>query len=123
MPAPMGARSERTPVDVSAWTTAITFGAGCAARTRSASTGVPHSWSTTTTSAPQRAATSARRCPNRPFTATTQTSPGPSTLTTAASIPADPVPLIGSVSALAVLNTVRSPAHTSSSTSMNSGSR
>ncbi len=118
-----GAMSLRTPVDVSACTTAITFGFGCAAASASGSIGRPHSASTRTTSAPQRAATSVIRWPKTPFTPTTTTSPGFTTLTNDASMPADPVPLIGSVNALAVRNTVRSRSHVSSSTVRNSGSR
>ena len=40
------------------------------------------------------------RSPNTPLTPTTTTSPGSTTLTNAASMPAEPVPLIGSVSGL-----------------------
>ena len=46
LPAASGSRSDSTPVEVSAWTAAISFGDGCAASTRSASTGCPHSCST-----------------------------------------------------------------------------
>ena len=49
-----------------------------------------------------RAATSHMRSPNSPLTPTTTTSPGLTTLTNAASIPAEPVPLTGSVSGLPV---------------------
>ncbi len=97
--------SDRTPVDVSAWTAAITLGLGCASTTRWTSTGRPHSCSTAMTSAPQRAATSHIRWPNSPFTATTTTSPSETVLTNAASIPAEPVALIGSVRKLAVPHT------------------
>ena len=94
--------SERTPVEVSACTAAMIAGEGCAASTRSASTGVPHSCSTATTSAPHRAATSHIRCPKRPLTAITTTSPGWTVLTKAASMPAEPVAHSGRVRALAV---------------------
>ena len=97
--------SERTPVDVSAWTAAMIFGAGWAAATRSASTGVPHSWSTRTTSAPWRPATSTMRSPKSPLTATTTTSPGETVLTKAASMPADPVAESGRVRRLSVPQT------------------
>src|SRR5439155_691682 len=63
------------------------------------------------------------RSPKTPLTPTTTTSPSCTTLTNAASIPADPVPLLGSASALAVRNTARSRSHVSSSTERNSGSR
>ena len=69
----------------------------------------PTGLSTRTTSAPHRAATSHIRSPNSPLTPTTTTSPSATVLTKAASIPADPVPDTGSVRALAVRNTVRSP--------------
>lgn len=115
--------SERTPVEVSAWTAAITFGAGCAAATRSGSIGRPHSWSTRTTSAPHRRATSHIRSPKSPLTATTTTSPSPTVLTKAASIPADPVAESGSVRELSVCHTARSMSHVSSMSRMNSGSR
>ena len=61
--------------------------------------------------------------PNTPFTPMTAVSPGPSTLTMHVSMPADPVPLIGMVSALFVPKTRRSRSHTSSSRARNSGSR
>ena len=115
--------SERTPVEVSAWTAAMIAGDGCAERTRSTSTGCPHSCSTATTSAPQRAATSVIRCPKRPLTATTTTSPGWTVLTKAASMPAEPVALSGSVRALEVPQTVRSMSQVSSMIRRNSGSR
>src|SRR6266511_5519002 len=88
----------------------------------SVSSGFPHSSSTRTTSAPQRIATSHLRLPKTPLTATTAMSPGSSRLTKHASMPAEPVPLIGSVSALRVRNTVRSRAIVSSSSARNSGS-
>ena len=68
---PSSAKSLRTPVEVSAWTTAITAGAGWASRMRCGSRGVPQSASTRTTLAPHRAATSHMRSPNTPFTPTT----------------------------------------------------
>ncbi len=115
--------SERTPVEVSAWTAAMICGCGWAASTRSTSTGVPHSCSTGTTSAPQRAATSHIRCPKRPLTATTTTSPGWTVLTNAASIPALPVALSGRVRAFDVPQTVRSISQVSSMRSRKAGSR
>src|SRR5262245_58541773 len=123
LPAPSGAMSERTPVEVSAWTTAMTVGCGWAASSASGSTGCPHGTSTATTSAPQRAATSHMRAPNTPFTPITTGSPGRTRLTKAASIPAEPVPETGRVMGLAVRNTVRSRSQVSSSTATNSGSR
>jgi hypothetical protein len=123
LPAPSGAMSDRAPVDVSAWTTAMIRGWGCAASRRSGSTGWPHGNSTATTSAPQRAATSHMRAPNTPLTPTTTGSPGRTRLTNAASMPADPVPEIGSVIGLAVRNTVRSRSHVSSRMATNAGSR
>ena len=91
-----------TPVDVSACTTATTRACGCsrcASSRRCGSSGSPHSASTRTTSAPQRRATSHMRSPNTPLTPTIAVSPGSSRLTKHASMPAEPVPLIGSVSA------------------------
>src|SRR3954454_12088935 len=123
LPSASGTRSDRTPVEVSACTAAMSFGDGCAASTRSASTGWPQSCSTAITSAPQREATSTIRCPNSPFTATTTTSPGPTVLTNAASIPADRVADSGSVRRFAVPKIVRSRSDVSSSTCRNSGSR
>src|ERR687894_533259 len=58
-PSPSGAMSERAPVDVSAWTTAMTRGDGCAASNCSGSIGCPQGASTVVTSAPQRAASTA----------------------------------------------------------------
>src|SRR4051794_11556426 len=76
---PMQATSLRTPVEVSAWTTAITAAPGWASITASGSSGRPHGASTRTTSAPWRRATSHMRSPNSPLTPTTTTSPGPTT--------------------------------------------
>ena len=59
-----------------------------------------------TTSAPSRSATSHIRSPKTPLTPTTTTSPGRTTFTKEASMPAEPVPLIGSVRALSVPNTL-----------------
>ena len=118
-----GSTSLRTPVDVSACTTATTFGEGWASSSASGSRARPQEASTRTTSAPHRPATSHMRSPNKPFTPTTTTSPGPTRLTKAASIPAEPVPLSGSVRALAVRKTARSRSHVSSSTARNSVSR
>ena len=115
--------SDRTPVEVSAWTAAMIAGEAWAASTRSTSTGWPHSCSTATTSAPQRAATSVIRWPKSPLTATTTTSPGCTVLTNAASMPAEPVALSGRVRALSVPQTVRSISHVSSMIRRNSGSR
>ena len=121
--APNGAMSVLTPVDVSAWTTAMSLGAGWASRSRSGSTGWPQGASTRTTSAPQRAATSHMRAPKTPLTPITTGSPRSTTFTNAASMPAEPVPEIGSVMALEVRKTVRSRAQVSSRMSTNSGSR
>ena len=68
-------------------------------------------------------ATSHMRSPNTPLTPTTTTSPGSTKFTNAASIPAEPVPLIGSVSSLSVRNTARRRSHVSSSSARKSGSR
>ena len=87
------------------------------------SSGWPQGASTRTTSAPQRPATSHIRSPKTPFTPTTTGSPGRTTLTNAASMPAEPVPLSGKVSGLAVRNTWRRRSQVSSSSSMKSGSR
>ena len=88
--APSVARSLRMPVEVSACTTAIIFGAGCASSSVCGSIGVPHGASTRTTSAPHRAATSHMRPPNTPLTPITTVSPGPTKLTNAASMPGGP---------------------------------
>ena len=116
-----------TPVDVSACTTASSTraadAAACASSSRCGSIARPHGSSTRTTSAPQRRATSHMRSPNTPFTPMIAVSPGSSRLTKHASIPAEPVPLIGSVSAFAVWNTARSRSAISSSTTRKSGSR
>ena len=63
------------------------------------------------------------RSPNTPFTPTMAVSPGSSRLTKHASMPADPVPLIGTVSAFFVRNTLRRRSIVSSSSARNSGSR
>src|SRR5207244_2329071 len=68
LPAPSGSMSLRTPVDVSACTTAMIVGDGWASSRRCGSMAMPHSASTRTTSAPQRDATSHMRSPNTPFT-------------------------------------------------------
>ena len=83
----------------------------------------PHCSSTRTRSAPQRVATSHMRSPNRPLTPTTTVSLGPITFTNAVSMPADPVPLTGSVNSFDVRNTLRRRSHVSSSTARKSGSR
>ena len=95
----------------------------CASSRRCGSIARPHGSSTRTTSAPQRRATSHMRSPNTPLTPTITVSPGSSRLTKHASIPAEPVPLIGNVSALAVWNAARSRSAISSSTTRKSGSR
>ena len=59
--------------------------------------GVPQGASTRTTSAPHRAATSHMRSPKTPLTPMTTGSPARTKLTKAASMPADPVPLMGRV--------------------------
>ncbi len=107
--------SLRTPVEVSACTTAMTAGAGWASSSACGSSGRPQSASTRTTSAPQRPATSHMRSPNTPLTPMTTVSPGRTTLTNAASIPAEPVPLTGNVSGLSVRKTWRSRSLVSSS--------
>ena len=120
---PRGSIALRTPVEVSACTTAINAGEGCAARSWAGSSGSPHLASTRTISAPWRQATSHMRSPKTPFTPTTTGSPGRTKLTNEASMPADPVPLTGSVSALPVAKTRRSRSFVSSSRSRNWGSR
>jgi len=75
-----------------------------------------------TTSAPQRRATSHIRSPNTPLAPTIAVSPGSSRLTKHVSMPAEPVPLIGSVSSFSVRNTARSRSIVWSMTRMNSGS-
>ena len=116
--------SLRTPVDVSAWTTAMTVGRRVggerAPRDRSAGPTSPRPARPRRRTGP---ATSHMRSPNTPLTPTTTTSPGSTTLTNAASMPAEPVPLIGNVSGLSVRNTCRSRSHVSSSSATNSGSR
>ena len=102
LPRPSGSMSLRTPVEVSACTTAMIAGDGWAASRRSGSIGSPHAASTRTTSAPRRAATSHIRSPKTPLTPTTTGSPGRTKFTNDASMPADPVPLTGSVSAFDV---------------------
>ena len=98
---PSGAMSLRTPVDVSACTTAITLGDGWAA---SEALGVdrlaPRRLDASRRRRRTGAATSHMRSPNTPLTPTTTASPGPTRFTKAASMPAEPVPLIGSVSAV-----------------------
>ena len=91
------------------------WGAGWASSRAPGSSGRPHGASTRTTSAPQRRATSHIRSPKRPLTPITTMSPGPTVLTNAASMPADPVPDTGRVTALPVPHTVRSRSHVSSS--------
>ena len=97
--------SLRTPVEVSACTTAMIAGAGWADRSRCGSIGSPHGASTRTTSAPSRPATSHIRSPKTPLTPTTTGSPGRTKFTNDASMPAEPVPLTGSVSAFDVRKT------------------
>ena len=97
--------SLRTPVEVSACTTAIIAGDGWASASCCGSMGWPHGASTRTTSAPQRDATSHIRSPNTPFTPITTASPGRTKLTKEASMPAEPVALTGKVSGFAVRNT------------------
>src|SRR5689334_23161414 len=120
------ATSFSTPVDVSAWTTASARAPVFAARASSSacgSIGVPQSASTRTTSAPARRATSHMRSPNTPLTPTITVSPRSTRLTKHVSIPAEPVPEIGSVSGLAVSKTVRRRSHVSPRIRRNSGSR
>ena len=98
LPLPSASISLRTPVEVSACTTAMIAGDGWAASSRSGSIGSPHSASTRMTSAPWREATSHIRSPKTPFTPTTTGSAGRTKLTKDASMPAEPVPLSGRVS-------------------------
>ena len=121
-----GAISFSTPVEVSACTTASARAWGAAAwasSSRWGSIAVPHSASTRTTVAPARRATSHIRSPNTPLTPTITVSSGSTRLTKHASMPADPVPEIGKVSALLVPNTARSRSQVSSRIVKNSGSR
>ena len=97
--------------------------APCASSSRCGSIARPHGASTRTTSAPQRRATSHMRSPNTPFTPTITVSPGSTRLTKQVSMPAEPVPLIGSVSVFSVRNAARSRSPISSSTARKSGSR
>ena len=76
-PVASGPMSLRTPVEVSACTTAMIAGAGWAARSRCGSIGSPHGASTRMTSAPSRPATSHIRSPKTPLTPTTTGSAGP----------------------------------------------
>ena len=98
-----GAISFSTPVDVSACTTASSARLRVARAARRAAAADrsrgPTAASTRTTSAPHRRATSHMRSPNTPLTPMIAVSPGSSRLTKHASMPAEPVPLIGSVSA------------------------
>ena len=121
--APSSAMSLRTPVEVSACTTAMTLGDGCASSNCCGSMAFPQATSTRCTVAPARDATSHMRPPNTPFTPMTTSSPGRTTLTNAASMPAEPVALTGNVNWFAVRNTVRSRSFVSSSNATNSGSR
>ena len=86
------AASERTPVEVSAWTKARTLAGpeARAASTAATSTGSPQGASTRTTSAPARPAMSTMRPPKTPLTAITTRSPGSSRFIRAASMPAVP---------------------------------
>jgi hypothetical protein len=95
--APRGATSLRTPVDVSACTTAMMVGSGWAERRASGSIALPQGASTRTTCAPRRSATSHIRSPKTPFTPITTGSPGCTKFTKEASMPAEPVPLSGRV--------------------------
>jgi hypothetical protein len=63
------------------------------------------------------------RSPNTPLTPMITESPGSTRLTKHVSMPAEPVPLIGKVSAFAVRNAARSRSPISSSTTRKSGSR
>ena len=101
--------------------TTISFG-GRGRRLR-VTVGNTHGFSTRTTSAPQRPATSHMRSPKTPFTPMTTASPGLTKFTNAASIPAEPVALIGKVNAFDVCQTARSRSEVSSSSAMKSGSR
>ena len=111
---PSGSTSLRTPVDVSACTTRDDLRRRVRVEQRSRiDRPAPLGSRPRTTSAPHRAATSHMRSPNTPLTPTTTTSPGSTTLTNAASMPAEPVPLIGSVSAFVGPEDLRAAARTS----------
>jgi hypothetical protein len=66
------------------------------------STGSPHSWSTITGMPPQRSTFSIMRPPNTPLRQTTTLSPGATRLTKQYSMPTEPGPDTGKVSAFFV---------------------
>jgi hypothetical protein len=101
---PISATGFRTPVEVSAWTTATTAKGPFfrAAAVSARSTGFPHSNSRASTCAPRRPATSCIRRPKTPLVRTRTRSPGSTRLTKQASIPAEPVPDMGRVRELFV---------------------
>ena len=116
----------QAPVDVSAWIRATSLGRVQRASPARTSSGVktrPHSVSMTTGVPPQRSTTSAMRVPKTPLTPTTTSSPGSTRLTKHVSMPALPVPEMGSVNAFPVWNTCRRRVLVSSIRPMNTGSR
>ena len=114
-----GAISFSTPVDVSACTTASTRACGLRAlrveQLLRVDCAAPRRVDAHDLRAARRA-TSHMRSPNTPFTPMITVSPGSSRLTKHASMPAEPVPLIGSVSVFSVRKTSRSRSAISSST-------
>ena len=114
-----------TPVDVSTWTNATTVGrcSSIAFRSCSGRTAWPQGASTRRTLPPALSAMASIRSAKNPAVQTTTLSPGSIMLTIAVSIPAVPVPEIGSVIGLLVSKTLRSPDWTSSMTPMKTGSR
>jgi len=96
-----------TPVDVSACTTAtmrLAF-SRIFFSTASGMTGVPQANSRVSTAAPSLAATSLMRMPKTPLIRISTLSPGSMRFTKQASIPADPVPDMGTVMAFSVCRT------------------
>ena len=116
-----------TPVDVSACTTATQARVAVLAAGRRAGAAGRARGPTPRRRARRRhrsgARTSHMRSPNTPLTPTITVSPGSTRLTKHASMPAEPVPLIGNVSAFSVRKTVRRRAMISSRIARNSGSR
>ena len=94
------ATSLRTPVDVSACTTAMTRRARVRVEQRCGSIGWPHGRRPARPRRRTAPATSHMRSPNTPLTPMTTDVAGLDHVDEAASMPAEPVPLIGSVSAL-----------------------
>ena len=85
--------------------------------------GRPQGHSTTSTRAPRRVATSTMREQNTPLLTISTSSPRSTRLTKVASMPAEPVPEMGKVTAFLVLHTARSCSCMASMTLMQSGSR